>query len=189
MSERNFFSELKRRHVDKVALVYAVVAWLLIEIAWILLPTLDAPAWMMEALVVLLALGFIVALIISWSFEMTPEGMKRTADVTPSEVLPYWSKRKFATFVIGAAVIAFGLLAYQLLRSKGPGSYRRDIAPTKSLFRVTRLARRPSRLSLTEQCALNTPTMIAAAAITSLRVGNWIAPVSRLNTTVTAMIT
>jgi hypothetical protein len=112
----DFFSELKRRHVDKVALVYAVVSWLLIELAWILLPTLDAPEWMLPALVVLLALGFILALIISWSFEMTPEGLKRTADVTPGEVLPYWSKRKFAAFVISVAVIAFGLLAYQLFR-------------------------------------------------------------------------
>src|SRR5438034_6869808 len=118
MSDKpSLFSELKRRHVDKVALVYAVVAWLLIELAWILLPTLDAPEWMLPASVVLVALGFIVALIISWSFEMTPEGLKRTADVTPGEVLPYWSKRKFATFVIGTAVIAFGLLAYQLFRS------------------------------------------------------------------------
>jgi imidazolonepropionase-like amidohydrolase len=113
----NFFSELKRRHVDKVALVYAVVSWLLIELAWILLPTLDAPEWMLPALVVLVAVGFIITVIISWSFEMTPEGLKRTADVTPAEVLPYWSKRKFATFVIGVAVIAFGLLAYQLFRS------------------------------------------------------------------------
>jgi imidazolonepropionase-like amidohydrolase len=119
MSKRNFFSELKRRHVDKVALVYAVVAWLVIEVVWILVPMFDAPAWVMEALVVLLVLGFILALIISWSFEMTPEGLKRTADVTPGEVLPYWSKRKFATFVISVAVIAFSLLAYQLLRSKG----------------------------------------------------------------------
>src|SRR4029450_13677430 len=119
MSERNFFTELKRRHVDKVALAYAVVAWLLIELASILLPMVDAPAWVLEALIILLALGFILALIISWSFEMTPEGLKRTADVTPGEVLPYWSKRKFATFVISVAVNAFSLLAYQLLRSKG----------------------------------------------------------------------
>ena len=119
MSERksSFFAEFKRRHVDKVALVYLVVSWLLIELAWILLPTVDAPEWMLPALVVLLVLGFIVALIISWSFEMTPEGLKRTAEVTPSEVLPYWSKRKFLTFVIGVAVIAFALLAYQLFRS------------------------------------------------------------------------
>jgi imidazolonepropionase-like amidohydrolase len=121
MSERgySFFAELKRRHVDKVALAYAVVAWLLIQIASILLPTFDAPAWVMETLIILLALGFIVAVLISWSFEMTPEGMKRTAEVTPGEVLPYWSKRKFATFVISVAILAFCLFAYQLLRPKG----------------------------------------------------------------------
>jgi Amidohydrolase family len=115
----NFFSELKRRHVDKVALVYVVVAWLLIELAWILLPTLDAPEWILPALVVLVAIGFVITLIISWSFEMTPEGLKRTAEVLPDQVraLPYWSKRKFAAFVIGVAVIAFGLLAYQLFTS------------------------------------------------------------------------
>jgi hypothetical protein len=110
----NFFSELKRRHVDKVALVYVVVSWLLIELAWILLPTLDAPEWMLPALIVLVVLGFVITVIISWSFEMTPEGLKRTSEVTQGEVIPYWSKRKFATFVVGTAVIAFGLLAYQL---------------------------------------------------------------------------
>src|SRR5438034_1951741 len=72
---------------------------------------------MLPAVAVLLVLGFIITVIISWAFEMTPEGLKRTADVTAGEVLPYWSKRKFATFVIGVAVIAFGLLAYQLFRS------------------------------------------------------------------------
>ncbi|HET9366747.1 MAG TPA: hypothetical protein VFO22_01670, partial [Candidatus Udaeobacter sp.] len=117
----SFFSELKRRHVDKVALAYAVVAWLLIQAAWIFLPMFDAPSWVMTAFIGLLVFGFILAVIISWSFEMTPEGMKRTADVTPGESLPYWSKRKFATFVIAVAVIAFGLLAYQLLRPEGGG--------------------------------------------------------------------
>ena len=116
MNDRNFFSEFKRRHVDKVALVYAVVAWLLIELAWIFLPNLDAPSWMLKAFIILLALGFIVAVVISWNFEMTPEGMKRTAEVTQDVVIPYWSKRKFATFIIGVAVIALVLLAYQLVR-------------------------------------------------------------------------
>src|SRR5206468_3288719 len=120
MSDKpSFFSELKRRNVYKVALVYALVSWLLIEVAWIALPMFDAPEWMLSTLIVFLALGFILAVIISWAFEMTPEGMKRTADVTPGEVLPYWSKRKFARFVIGVAVIAFVLLAYQVLRSTG----------------------------------------------------------------------
>jgi cytosine/adenosine deaminase-related metal-dependent hydrolase len=114
-----FFAELKRRNVFKVALVYAVVSWLLTEVAWILLPMFDAPEWMLPAFVVLVAVGFVITVMISWSFEMTPEGLKRTAEITPSEVLPYWSKRKFATFVVGIAVLAFGLLTYQLLRSTG----------------------------------------------------------------------
>src|SRR5438034_976014 len=117
MSDKpSLFSELKRRHVDKVALVYAAVAWLLIELAWILLPTLDAPEWMLPAFIVLIALGFVITVFISWSFEITPEGMKRTADITPGEVLPYWSKRKFTAFIIGVAAIAVVLLAYQLVR-------------------------------------------------------------------------
>jgi hypothetical protein len=116
MTINKFFAELKRRNVLKVALVYAVVSWLLIELAWILLPTLDAPEWMLRAFIVLVALGFVITGIISWSFEMTPEGLKRTAEITPSEVLPYWSKRKFTAFIVGVAAIAFGLLAFQMLR-------------------------------------------------------------------------
>src|SRR5215831_6760973 len=111
---RNFFAELKRRNVYKVAVAYVVVSWLLIQAASILLPTFEAPAWVMKALVVLLALGFILAVFISWAFEMTPEGMKRTADVSFDEVrsLPYWSKKKFVGFVAVIAVIAGALLGY-----------------------------------------------------------------------------
>jgi ketosteroid isomerase-like protein len=114
----SLFSELRRRNVFRVALTYAVVAWLLVELAAVFLPMLDAPEWMITAFVVLLALGFALAMFISWAFEMTPEGLKRTEDLSPDEVIPYWSRRKFARFIIGAAVIAFGLSAYQLLRPK-----------------------------------------------------------------------
>src|SRR5262249_52979066 len=92
--------------------------WLLIQIASFFLPMLDAPEWMITAFVVLLGLGFAVALFISWAYEMTPEGLKRTQDLSPDEVIPYWSRRKFARFIIGTAVIAFGLSAYQLLGPK-----------------------------------------------------------------------
>ena len=120
MSEResSFFAELKRRNVFRVALTYAVVAWLLIEIAAVFLPMFDAPEWIITAFLVLLALGFAVALFISWAFEMTPEGLKRTEERSPDEVIPYWSRRKFARFIIGMAVVAFGLSAYQLLVPK-----------------------------------------------------------------------
>src|SRR5207247_11016070 len=111
----SFFSELRRRNVFRVALTYAVVAWLLIEIASVVLPLVDAPESIITAFVVLLALGFAVALFISWEFEMTPEGLKRTQDLSPDEVIPYWSRRKFARFIIGVAGTAFCLSAYHLL--------------------------------------------------------------------------
>jgi ketosteroid isomerase-like protein len=113
--KRSFFSELRRRNVFRVALTYAVVAWLLIEIASVVLPLVDAPESLITAFVVLLALGFAVALFISWAFEMTPEGLKRTQDLSPDEVIPYWSRRKFATFIFGVAGTAFCLSAYHLL--------------------------------------------------------------------------
>src|SRR5439155_14096896 len=76
----------------------------------------DERELMLRTLIRFRALGFILAVIISWAFVMTPEGMKRTADVTPDEVLPYWSRRKFTAFVTGVAVVAFVLLAYKLWR-------------------------------------------------------------------------
>src|SRR5437867_8322629 len=119
MSEKaSLFSELRRRNVFRVAVTYAVVAWLLLEIAAVFVPMLEAPEWIITAFLVVLALGFVLAMFISWSFEMTPEGLKRTEDLSPDEIIPYWSRRKFARFIIGVAVIAFGLSAYQLLRPK-----------------------------------------------------------------------
>jgi ketosteroid isomerase-like protein len=119
----SLFSELRRRNVFRVALTYAVIAWLLIEIASVLLSLVDAPESIITAFVVLLALGFLVAVFISWAFEMTPEGLKRTQDLTPDDVIPYWSRRKFATFIFGVAGVAFCLSAYHLLfppRARNP---------------------------------------------------------------------
>src|SRR5213083_647386 len=81
MNARNFFAELKRRNVYKVAVAYAVVGWLLIQVSSTVLPTFHAPEWVVQTLVVLVAIGFPIALVIAWAFEMTPEGLKRTEDV------------------------------------------------------------------------------------------------------------
>src|ERR1700682_5489395 len=83
MNPRNFFAELKRRNVYKVAVAYAVVGWLVIQISSTVLPTFHAPEWVVQTLVVLVALGFPIALVIAWAFELTPEGIKRTEDVDP----------------------------------------------------------------------------------------------------------
>jgi adenylate cyclase len=120
MNLGNFFGELERRNVYKVAITYAVVAWLLVQAASILLPTFEAPTWVMKAFVVFLALGFVISVMISWAFEATPQGLKRTEEVPPDVAakLPTWSPRKFATFVVAVAVIAAGLLAFNLFRTK-----------------------------------------------------------------------
>jgi TolB-like protein/Tfp pilus assembly protein PilF len=78
MSERNFFVELKRRNVYKVAVAYGVVAWLLMQVASQIFPFFEIPNWVVRLVVVLLIIGFPVALIIAWAFEVTPEGIKRT---------------------------------------------------------------------------------------------------------------
>ena len=83
----SFFTELKRRKVYRLAAAYAVVSWLLIQAASIFLPTFDAPPCMMKAVVAFLALGFIVSAILSWVFDITPQGIKRTADISPDEAV------------------------------------------------------------------------------------------------------
>ena len=78
MNPKIFFGELKRRNVYKVAVAYAVVGWLLIQVATQVFPFLEIPNWMIRLVILLTALGFPVALVIAWAFELTPEGIKRT---------------------------------------------------------------------------------------------------------------
>jgi adenylate cyclase len=120
MSNGNFFAELKRRNVYKVAITYVVIAWLLIEVAAMILASNGAPPWVLTAFVIFLALGLFVVAMISWSFEATPEGLKRTKDVPPDAVLPTWSRRKHTTFLLVVAALACALLAYQFLRARPP---------------------------------------------------------------------
>ena len=76
MKIENFFTELKRRNVYKVAVAYAVVGWLVIQVTATIVPALHLPDGLTTAVVVLTLVGFPIALVISWAFEMTPEGMK-----------------------------------------------------------------------------------------------------------------
>ena len=118
MGAKTFFRELRRRNVYKVAVAYAVMAWLLIEAASILLFGHEERTSVVPALVVILTVGFLLAFYISWAFEATPQGMKRTENVPADVVLPSWSRRKFAAFIVTTALLAAGLLAFDLLRSR-----------------------------------------------------------------------
>src|SRR5438128_5790524 len=81
MSERNFLAELKRRNVYKVAVAYAIVGWLLVQVATQVFPFLEIPNWVVRLVIALVMIGFPIALIIAWAFELTPEGIKRAEDV------------------------------------------------------------------------------------------------------------
>src|SRR5438046_4354208 len=85
MNLRNFLVELKRRDVYHVAVAYAVVAWLLIQAASILLPTFDVPAWVMKAFLVFVAIGIIFSIVTSWALVITPEVLKRALEVSPKK--------------------------------------------------------------------------------------------------------
>ena len=116
--KQNFFVELKRRNVYKVAVAYAVVSWLLIQAASILFPTFDAPAWAMKVLVVLIALVLPAALIFSWAFEITPEGIVRESEVESDKSITHHTGRKIVAVTIVVAVIATGLFVFQFLRRR-----------------------------------------------------------------------
>ncbi|MEY2539286.1 MAG: hypothetical protein QOG67_3026 [Verrucomicrobiota bacterium] len=124
MNPRNFFAELKRRNVYKVVVAYAVVSWLLIQAASILFPTFEAPAWAMKVFIALLVLCFPVALVLSWAFELTPEGIKRESVVEPNESISRQTGRKIVAITTVLAAVAIGLFLFQLLRSRttDPGS-------------------------------------------------------------------
>lgn len=119
VSERpSFFAELKRRNVYKVAAAYAVVGWLVLQAASILLPTFHAPDWVMQTVVALVVLGFPIALVLAWAFELTPEGIKRAEDVAPGESIRPKTGRKIVALTTALAALAAALLVYQIIRAR-----------------------------------------------------------------------
>jgi hypothetical protein len=105
MSEKPpLFAELKPRNVYKVAVAYAVVGWLVIQVSSTVLPTFHAPEWVVQTLVALVALGFPIALVIAWAFELTPEGLKQT------EALPVGRTAKTHTWIYVTATGAASAL-------------------------------------------------------------------------------
>ncbi|MGB9157538.1 MAG: hypothetical protein WCB20_13685, partial [Chthoniobacterales bacterium] len=104
MANRNFFAELKRRNVYKVAAAYAVVGWLLVQITTQVFPIFEIPNWAMRLIVLAIITGFPIALVVAWAFELTPQGLKRTEDV---DLAPQ-PRRKSYTWVyvvmVGAAL-------------------------------------------------------------------------------------
>ena len=132
----NFFSELKRRNVIRFAGLYLVGAWLLVQVAGTVLPMFGAPEWLPRSIVLLLAIGFLPALIFSWVFEMTPQGLQRDEDVRPEESIAPQTARRMNRMIIAVLVLALGYFAFD----KFVLTPRRDatlVAATKKSMTVT----------------------------------------------------
>ncbi len=106
MDPTKFFAELKRRNVYKVAVAYAIVGWLLVQVATQVFPFLEIPNWVVRLVIALVAVGFPIALVIAWAFELTPEGLKRTEDVDRATAR---QPRKYVWIFVAAAGAALSV--------------------------------------------------------------------------------
>jgi len=108
----NFISELKRRNVIRMAGLYLVGAWLITQVAATVLPLFGSPDWIARSIVVLLMIGFIPALVIAWIFELTPEGLKRDAEVTPEQSIAPQTARKMERSILALFAIALAFFGF-----------------------------------------------------------------------------
>jgi TolB-like protein/Flp pilus assembly protein TadD/uncharacterized membrane protein (DUF485 family) len=129
MNQRNLFAELKRRNVYKVAVTYAVIAWLLVQVASILLPTFEAPLWAMKVVIAVLAIGFPVALVLAWAFELTSTGIVRTEEAAASPEGRTGHTWIYVAVVAGALSTALFFLGRLSAGIGGPGEKSIAVLP------------------------------------------------------------
>ncbi len=125
----SFFDELKHRNVFRVGVAYVIVAWLLLQVADVILPTFGSPDWVMQAFTFLLIIGFPLALLFAWAFELTPQGIKLEKDVVRSESITHLTGRNFDFAIIGLMAVA---ILYLIL-----DNYVLEKAPPKTAEEVT----------------------------------------------------
>lgn len=111
-----FLDELKRRNVFRVGFAYAVVGWLIAQVADLALESFGAPDWVMKTLLFLMLIGFLAALFIAWAYELTPDGIKREADVDPSRSITHQTGRKLDRLVIVVLLLAVSMLLFDRYR-------------------------------------------------------------------------
>ncbi|PYI87158.1 MAG: hypothetical protein DMF03_14040 [Verrucomicrobia bacterium] len=131
MNFNNFFAELKRRHVYKVAVAYAVVGWLLVQVATQVFPFFEIPSWGVRLIVLAIVIGFPIALVIAWAFELTPEGLKRTEDV-PLAVQTHTRSHAWIYIVIVGALLSVGLFMLGRYGFRNASSSANEL-PAKSI--------------------------------------------------------
>jgi TolB-like protein/tetratricopeptide (TPR) repeat protein len=133
MSEGNFFSELKRRNVYKVAVAYAVVGWLAVQVATQVFPFLEIPNWVIRLVIAVVTIGFPIALVIAWAFEATPEGIKPTeaADAMPGAAKP--KRHAWIYVVVLGVAFSMGLFFIGRYTARDTAGAARTELPEKSI--------------------------------------------------------
>src|SRR5207248_2078400 len=132
MNLRNFFAELRRRNVYKVAVAYAVVGWVIAQIATQIFPFLEIPNWIVRLVIILIAIGFPIALVIAWAFEITPQGIERTEVADTMPVAPGQKKHAWMYVAIVGAVLSIGLFFLGRYGFRNATSSSSEL-PTKSI--------------------------------------------------------
>ncbi len=116
------FGELRRRNVFRVAIAYVALAWLIIQVADIVFENIGTPDWVMKTLMFLLAIGFPLAFLFAWAYEVTPEGIKREKDVDRSQSITHETGRKLNRMIIAVLIVAVGFLLVDKFMLREPGT-------------------------------------------------------------------
>ncbi|MCH7806394.1 MAG: tetratricopeptide repeat protein [Proteobacteria bacterium] len=111
----NFFAELKRRNVVRVAVAYVVVAWVILQFIDVIQDPLNLPGWFQTVTIVFLGIGFPIALLMSWAYEVTTEGVKKTEEVDKSKSITHGTGQRINKLIVGALVLAIGFIVYDKL--------------------------------------------------------------------------
>ena len=106
----SFFDELRRRNVVRVGLAYGIAGWVILQVADLVLENIEAPPWVIQALMLFVLLGFIASLVIAWAYEITPEGIKKESEVDRSQTIAGHTGKKLDRIIIGFLVLAVAVL-------------------------------------------------------------------------------
>jgi adenylate cyclase len=124
----SFFNELKRRNVIRVGIAYVVIAWLTMQFADVVLNNIEAPGWVFQAIMLVLAIGFPFVLVFAWAFEMTPEGLKKEKDVDRSQSITPQTGKKLNNTILVLMALAIGYLLFDKFSEKGSEPFSQETA-------------------------------------------------------------
>jgi len=129
----NLFEELKRRNVFRVGVAYVIVSWLLAQVADLMLENFGAPDWVIKSFLGFLVIGFSLALFFAWAFELTPDGVKREAEIDRSQSITSQTGQKLNGLIIGILVIALAWFVWDKFASTTELSAPAEVARTISI--------------------------------------------------------